>query len=156
MFQNPYSDSEMTYSTTTHRYTLTSDYVRSQGIDLSLILDTTAHPEPSNAPGQVLERISMLVYTNIYNYGRQKADKEYLLACNSDLRSVIRDAMMERLEYMANSGDLSSKSGALITQGTRVDVEDLIPSIVEEMTLRAAGLLHRGKFDFVKDETLVY
>ena len=86
----------------------------------------------------------------------KKADKEYLLACNSDLRLVIRDAMMERLEYMVNSGDLSSKSGALITQGTRIDVEDLIPSIVEEMTLRAAGLLHRGKFDFVKDETLVY
>ena len=156
MYQNPYSDSEMTYSTSTHRYTLTLDYVRNHGIDLSLILDTENHPDPSAAPQQVLDRVSMLVYSNIYNHGRQLATKQYIMACNSDLRDVIRDAMMERLEYLANSGDLSSRSGAIVSQGTRVDVEDLIPSVIEEMILRSAGLLHRGEYQIVVDETLVY
>lgn len=156
MYQNPYSDNEMTYSTTTHRYVLTSDYVRNHGTDLSLILNTEAHPDPSNAITQVLERVSMLVYENIYNHGRQRAVKEYIMACNSDMRPILRDAMMERLEYMVNSGDLSSRSGALVAQGTRINVEDLVPSIVEKMILRSSGLLHRGEYQIVKDETLVY
>jgi hypothetical protein len=64
--------------------------------------------------------------------------------------------MFERLNYVTSSGDLSTKSGALIDQGTRVNTGDLIPSIIEEMLLRPTGLLHRGKFEFIKDLNLVY
>lgn len=156
IFTAPFSDEDMRYDATKHRYILTEEFVRNQGIDLGLELNTDAAPEPSKVPQLALERISLLVYSNIYQYGRQKQDKEYLLACHPDLRDVIKDAMMERLKYMIDSGDLSTRSGALITQGTRVETKDLIPSVMEEMILRPTGLLHRGKFDFIKDESLVY
>ena len=156
-YQAPFTDNSMTYNYDNHRYILKADYVRQLGIDLGLVLDTEAAPEPSKVVGLVLDRVSLLVYTNIYQYGRQKADKEYLLACHPELRSVIRDAMVERLRYMIDSGDLSTRSGALITQGVRVEVRDLVPSLVEEMILRSTGILHRGKFHLTdKDEALVY
>ena len=156
MFQNPYSNEQMTYSTTTHRYTLTEEYVRQMGIDLSLVLNTDFSPIPASVPGLFLDRVSKLVYSNIYKYGRSKKEKEYLLACNPELREVIRDAMLERVTYIIDSGDMSTKTGALIQQGTRIDVKDLVASVEEEAILRSVGLLHRGNYEFVKDETLVY
>jgi hypothetical protein len=156
IFQNPYSDSDMTYDITSHRYILTEEFVRNQGIDLNLILETEMSPDPANVPALFLNRVSLLVYSNIYNYGRQFEDKQYLISCGSIYRDVIKEAMLERVMYIYNSGDLSSKSGALISQGTRVEVKDLIPSVTEEMILRSAGLLHRGSYQFIKDESLVY
>lgn len=156
-FQAPFTDTTMTYDLNKHRYILKTDYLRQIGIDLGLVLDADYAPEPSKVPELVLDRISLLVYSNIYQYGRSREDKEYLLACNPELRDIIRDAMVERLRYMIDSGDLSTRSGALITQGTRVEVKDLIPSVVEEMILRPTGILHRGDFFLPnKDETLVY
>lgn len=157
IFQEPFTDNTMTYSHELHRYILKSDYVRGLGIDLALELDTDTAPEPSKVVGLVLAQVSLLVYANIYQHGRQKEDKEFLLACNPELRPVIRDAMVERLRYMVDSGDLSTRSGALITQGVRVEVRDLVASVIEEMILRPVGLLHRGKFQILnKDESLVY
>ena len=155
-FQTPYSDADMTYDLDKHRYILTQEYVNNMGINLSLVLDTGLAPEPSRVPEIALDRISLLVYSNIYQYGRQKQDKEYLLACDPALRDVIKEAMMERLRYMVDSGDLSIRSGALISQGIRIEVKDLIPSVTEEMILRPTGILHRGKYQFIKDETIVY
>lgn len=155
-FAAPYSDNQMIYSKEKRRYILTEEFVRERGIDLGLELDADAAPEPSKVPELALDRISLLVYSNIYNYGRQRADKEYLLACQPELREIIRDAMLERLKYMIDSGDLSTRSGALITQGTRIETKDLIPSVTEEMILRPTGLLHRGKFSFIKDLSLDY
>lgn len=155
-FQEPFSDENMTYSATTHRYTLTEDFVRENGLDLGLELNTEGMPEPSKAPQLALERVSLLVYSNIYNYGRNKNDKEYILACNPELRQPIQDAMLERLKYMIDSGDMSTRSGALITQGIRVETKDLIASVMEEMILRPTGILHRGDFQFIKDLTLTY
>lgn len=154
LYQNPISDSEMTYDISKHRYILTMDYVRNRGIDLSLILDTAGHPEPANLPNQLLDRVSALVYANIYNYGRQKLEKEYMLACDPELRGIIRDAMFERLNYYTSSGDLSTKSGVLLNQGTKLDLTDKIPSVVEEMILRPTGLLHRGKVNVVINKSL--
>jgi len=155
-FQAPYDDDAMSYNSSKKRYILKEEYVRQLGIDLGLILDTQGSPEPSKLPALILDRISLLVYTNIYNYGRQVEDKEYLLACNSLWREPIRDAMVERLRYMVDSGDLSTRSGALISQGTRVDVKDLVAGVVEEMILRRYGILHRGRYDFVRDDTITY
>jgi hypothetical protein len=156
-FQAPFTDTTMKYDFNKHRYILTTDYVRQVGIELGLSLDSDYAPEPSKVPELVLERISLLVYSNIYQYGRNKEDKEYLLACKPELRDVIRDAMTERLRYMIDSGDLSTRSGALITQGTRVEVKDLVAGVVEEMILRPVGLLHRGDFFLPnKDKTLLY
>ena len=39
VFQAPFDDDAMTYDFDKHRYILAEDYVRSQGIDLGLILD---------------------------------------------------------------------------------------------------------------------
>jgi len=155
-FTNPISDDNMTYNTEKHRYILTEEYVREQGIDLSLVLNTEHMPEPSKAPKLFLERVSFLVYSNIYKYGRQRAAKEYILACNPDMREVIKNAMIERIFYIYGSGDLSTKSGAIIENGTRVNTQDLIASPQEENILRTAGLLHRGEYYLQKDESLIY
>ena len=153
-FQIPIEDEQMRYNE--KRYILKEEYVRSKGIDLSLSLNTDFSPEPDAIPGIFLDRVSQLVYENIYSYGRQKDNKEYLLACDPNLRNVIRDAMMERIRYIEASGDLSTKAGAMISQGTRIETEDLVASPQEEKILRNAGLLHRGEYYFIKDPGLVY
>lgn len=155
-YANPVSDAEMVYDAAKHRYILTEEFCRNNGIDLGLILETAALPNPSQGPQLLLDRVSQLVYSNIYNYGRQKDVKEYLLACGQEFRPIIRDAMFERLNYITSSGDLSIKSGAIITQGTRINVKDLVPSVVEEMILRNAGLLFRGRYELTINPTLVY
>lgn len=156
IFVQPFDDDSMVYDFDKHRYILTEEYVRQMGIDLSLVLNTDFSPIPASVPSLFLDRVSKLVYSNIYRYGRSKKEKEYLLACNPELREVIRDAMLERIAYIIDSGDMSTKTGALIQQGIRIDVKDLIASVEEETILRSVGLLHRGNYQFVKDETLVY
>lgn len=155
VFIEPFSDADMVYDFDKHRYILTPQFCRNNGFDFDL-LDKDNFPDPQLAEDIVLNRVSLLVYTNIYNYGRTKKQKEFLLACDPDLRDIIRDAMFERLIYMNASGDLSIRSGALISQGTRVDTEDLVPSVTELMILRASGILHRGAYHFVIDEEKVY
>ena len=39
-FQEPFSDENMTYSATTHRYTLTEDFVREMGLIWGLGIET--------------------------------------------------------------------------------------------------------------------
>jgi hypothetical protein len=156
MYTEPYSDTSMTYDYDNHRYVLTENFVRDSGIDLSLHLNTEQYAVPSKAPGIFLDRISQLVYGNIYNYGRERETKEFLLACDEKLRPAIRDAMLERIRYMASSGDLSVKSGALIQHGTRIEVEDLISSPQEKDILRATGILHRGKYFININSDLTY
>jgi hypothetical protein len=146
----------MVYNFDKHRYILTPQFCRDRGIDLDVILNKDLFPDSQNAIDIVLDRISLLVYTNIYNYGRQKRYKEFLLACHPEIRDVIKEAMFERLNYVTSSEDLSVKSGALVSQGVRVETRDLVPSIVEEMLLRPTGLLHRGEYDFQIIEDLVY
>jgi hypothetical protein len=155
-FIEPFSDADMVYDLNKHRYILTPQFCRDRGIDLDIMVNKDLFPDPQTALDIVLNRISLLVYTNIYNYGRAKEQKEFLLACNPELRDIIKEAMFERLNYMTSSSDLSVKSGALISQGTRVDTKDLIPSVVELMLLRPTGLLHRGEFEVVIDNSLVY
>lgn len=148
----PYNDDTMKYSVEDKRYILLEEYVRNKGIDLGLVLETAGTPEPSKLPSIVLDRISSLVYENIYSYGRSKDQKEYLLACSPEFRSAIRDAMVERLRYMIDSGDLSTKSGVLLAQGVSLDLLDLVASPMELKILRNAGLLHRGNYFFIKED----
>ena len=155
-FQIPIEDEQMSYNYNEKRYILREKYVRSMGIDLSLSLNTDFSPEPDAIPEIFLDRVSQLVYENIYSYGRQKENKQYLLACDPSLRNVIRDAMMERIRYIEASGDLSTKAGAMISQGTRVETGDLVASPQEERILRNAGILHRGEYYFIKDPDLIY
>lgn len=152
----PYSDANMQYDFSKHRYILTPEYCRLRGLDLDILIDKDLFPDPQQAVSIALDRISLLVYSNIYHYGREMATKQFLLACHPDLREVIREAMFERLNYVTSAGDLSLKSGALVSSGTRIETSDLIPSVVEEMILRPTGLLHRGKFEITIDDELVY
>lgn len=146
----------MKYDVGKHRYILTPEYCRNKGLDLDILIDKDLFPDPQKAVSIALDRVSLLVYSNIYNYGRQLAKKQFLLACHPDFRLVIRDAMFERLNYVTSAGDLSLKSGALISSGTRIETRDLIPSVLEEMILRPTGLLHRGEFEMTIDDTKVY
>ena len=153
-FIEPFDDADMTYNSSAKRYILTSDFVSNRGINLSLILNTEMAPNPVGLEELFLDRISSLVYNHIYRYGRSKKEKQYLLACSPAFRDVIRDAMLERIMYIIDSGDLSTKAGVIIEKGNRVDVRDLVPSPEEVEILRSAGLLHRGKYIFIKDTTL--
>ena len=155
VFIEPFSDADMVYDFDKHRYILTPQYCRNKGFDFEL-LDRDNFPDPQLADELVLDRVSLLVYTNIYNYGRTKKTKEFLLACDPDLRDIIKEALFERLTYMNASGDLSIRSGALISQGTRIDTEDLVASVMELMLLRPTGILHRGDYHIIIDETKVY
>lgn len=155
-FKEPYDDEDLIYNHKERRYVLTEDYVRNMGVNLSLELNTDAMPEPSRGVEVVLDRISVLVYSNIYSHGRSKETKEYLLATRQDLRSAIRDAMYERLRYVIDSGDLSTRSGALISQGTRVERADLIASVIEEDILVRTGILHRGEWSIIIDPSIDY
>ena len=156
IFIEPFNDKDLVYDKAKRRYLLTPQYISDNGIDLALQLETAHLANPASAVDIAIERVSILVYENIYQYGRNRSDKEYLLACDPKLRNIIRDAMFERLTYMVNGGDLSARSGAVIGQGYRIEVKDLIPSVVEEMILRGAGLLHRGDYFFIKDESIEY
>lgn len=155
-FQNPYSDNEMVYNFQDRRYILTSSFVQSQGVNLNLLLQTIRLANPNMAIPHFLNRVSKLVYGFIYGQGRTRPQKEYMLACNPDLRNVIRDAMMERVLYMLQSGDLSLQSGAIIQDGIRVEVANLIPSVVENQILLNSGILHRGKWSIVINDKLNY
>ena len=155
-FIEPFSDADMVYDINKHRYILTPQFCRDRGIDLDIIIHKDLFPDPQKAIEIVLDRISLLVYTNIYNYGRQKRHKEFLLACHPDLRDIIKEALFERLNYVTSSEDLSVRSGALVSQGVRIETRDLVPSIVEEMLLRPTGLLHRGEYEFMINENLNY
>lgn len=146
----------MVYDFQKHRYILTPQFVRDRGIDLDIVLNKDLFPDPQVAIEVVLDRISLLVYANIYNYGRQKRYKEFLLACHPDIRDIVKEAMFERLNYVTTNEDLSVKSGALVSQGVRIETQDLVPSLIEEMLLRPTGLLHRGEYDFMIDESLNY
>lgn len=155
-FIEPFSDADMVYDFKKHRYILTAQFCRNRGIDLDSLVNKDLFPDAQTATDIVLDRVSLLVYTNIYSYGRQKDDKEFLLACHPDLRDIIKEAMFERLNYITSSEDLSIRSGAMIEQGVRIETRDLLPSVIEEMLLRPTGLLHRGEFEYVKDESKVY
>jgi len=155
-FVEPFEDDAMRYDLDLHRYVLKTSYLASIGVDLNVILNTESAPVPADIPDLFLKRVSFLVYSNIYSYGRSKEDKEYILACNADLRPVLKDAMIERVAYITDSGDMSTRSGALIQQGTRINTLDLIASPQEENILRTAGLLHRGEYFFIKDKEIVY
>ena len=155
-FTQPFDNDEMTYNMEEHRYVLKEEYVRSRGIDLGLILNTETAPIPEVVGKLFLDRVSQMVYNNIYSYGREAYKKEYILACDPTKRNIIRDAMMERIEYICDSGDLSTKSGIVINQGTRIDIGDLTASPQEINILRKSGLLHRGQYFFIIDSTLEY
>lgn len=155
-FREPYSDEDMIYDKSTRRYILTEDFVLNKGINLSLELNTDGAPDASSVARETLKRVSLLVYSNIYNYGRDIKTKEYLLACNPELRQPIRDAMLERLKYMIHNGDLSISSGTSINHGVRIETDDLIPSVIEEMILRPTGILHRGKWAVPINKELDY
>lgn len=156
-FIEPFSDMEMEYIKKEKRYVLDASYFEEvTGRSLSAELEAAGFATPELASQYTLNRVSRLVYNNIYSYGRTKRQKEYLLACNPEMRPIIRDAMIERLLYMMESGDLSTKSGIVIEQGSKISTTDQIPSVVEEMILRPTGILHRGSYHFIPREDLDY
>ena len=74
------------------------------------------------------------------------------------MRDIIRDAMMERIEYMitGGSGDLSVKSAVLIDNGAVINMRNEIASPVEREILLNAGLLHRGEWRVVINPEFIY
>lgn len=103
----PYSDDDMIYDYQTHRYVLTLDYARRNGIDLEArvrSVDTTA---AANIINNVLRTVSTQIYTYIFAHNMNRRALEYVIAKSETARNVVKDAMREQLAYITTQGDLS-------------------------------------------------
>lgn len=102
MFIEPYSDDYMTFNESSIRYTLTAKCVLDKlGIDL------TAQAKADGQGVQAfLERVSMLTYRKMHEYGYDKW-QDKIIATTEDGREVIQKAMLEQFFYMKSVGDLS-------------------------------------------------
>lgn len=101
----PYSNEEMTYNKSKHRYVLTKNYCVRNNVDLDAELNTYGMVNKSAAAENLLDRISRSIYLHCYGYGMSRAKKEHDMATVEELRPVIRDAMMEQLLYVMANGD---------------------------------------------------
>lgn len=118
----PYSDNQMIYNKSLHRYVLTQSGVR-QGlnIDLTSVLNTSDVADKANAAERFLDRVSMIVYSWIYSVNPFRFRTERELALNGDIRPFIFAAMKEQVLYILNNGDFSALSGVNIDTGLAID-----------------------------------
>lgn len=122
----PYSSDDMTYSTETHRYTLTPEYVlKETGITLQQVLNPGLMSQPQQVAQIFLEKISKSIYKYIYETNRENYKQEYLLAKLPTLRKIIREAMLQQVLYVLNNGDLAIYSGVNVKTGQIMDLRQL-------------------------------
>lgn len=151
----PFDDVYMTYSTDTHRYTLTINAVDNE-FNVSFI---EYAGNQANAE-QLLREISSDMYKYIYKYNRRDLNKqkvdEHRLAKNGDLRDYIRDAMLDMVRALIRSGYSLDKDLSWVNSetGQVMDLSD-IPSIAPDAIdgLFAYGILFKGTYSYkINDE----
>ena len=150
----PFDDTTMTYSTTTHRYTLTI-----QAVDDEFNVDFVRMSGDEGNAEQRLREISSDMYKYIYKYNRRDLDKqkvdEHRLAKNGDLRDVIRDSMLDMVRALIRSGYSMIKdlSPVNVETSTVMDFSNL-PGICPDAIdgLFAYGVLFKGRYSFKIDD----
>lgn len=122
----PYSADDMTYSTETHRYTLTNAYVLAKtGISLQQVLNPGMMSDPQQVSQFYLEQISKEIYEYIYETNSDNYKQEFLLAKHPALRKIIREAMLQQVLYVLKGGDLGFYNGVNIKTGQILDPRQL-------------------------------
>lgn len=125
----PYDDPEMIYNRAEHRYVLTSDGVTSKlGVVLQNVLQRTpTDNNPSAAPERFLDFVSRhfygYIYRNIPTANRNVI--EWVLAKCPDMRSLIKQAMFNEVEYVLSEGAFWNKSGVNVLKGSVMDLSTL-------------------------------
>ena len=142
----PYSSDDMTYSTQTHRYTLTEGYVLDQtGISLNAVLNPGNMSQPQKVAQLFLEEISKDIYKFIYAQSNENDKQEYLLAKHPELRKIIREAMLQQVLYYQVNGRLRLYSGVNLKTGQILDPKQLqqagiSPSAKDELDKQLSDL----------------
>jgi len=110
---------DMSYNYTKHFYTLNVDYVKNElGIDF-----VESEGSLTKAKDKMLQ-ISRTIYNYIYKHTHYKAQTEYWLATDSDLRPIILSVLEEqaRYEYDVNAEYLSKQSGLNVLNGVQINI----------------------------------
>lgn len=118
----PYTDNQMKYDASKHRYILKVDHVlESMNIDLRDVLNTSASADVANEAERVLDRVSREVYAFIYRVAAYRNKTERALAVDPNARPFLLTAMEEQLLYMLQNGDLAVQSGVNVQNGMAID-----------------------------------
>lgn len=118
----PYNDENMIYDYEEHRYILTEDCVlRELNIDLSQRLNTKGSASKQDLPKQILNEVSISIYSEIYASSNQDELKEYLCAKCPSARKILKDAMKQQLLYLLTSGEVARYSGVNTKTGKVID-----------------------------------
>ena len=99
MFIKPYSDKLMKYDETTHRYTLTKDYV------LRVVPEIMSQLKDEGAILMALEQVSDDIYDYMHEYTFRDSVQDFIIAHTETGRRVIQKAMEKQLIYLIAVGD---------------------------------------------------
>ena len=119
----PFTDEQMEYDRTEHRYRLTESYVLKRlNRNLSALLaDHGGASDTSNETRVFLDRVSRQIYGYCYRCTPYPKARERMMALDESKRGAIRDAMAEQMIYILNNGDLSAYTGVNVETGATID-----------------------------------
>lgn len=144
----PYSDGQMDYDATRHRYRLTHEYVLNElGIDLDSQLASGNAADRGRNPGIFLRRISDQIYGVVYSTTPYRFGKERQLALSRNFRDTLRDAMSEQVVYILQNGDPSAYAGVDAVAYQSVERERLEQARIAPMALDllvSSGIISLG------------
>lgn len=152
----PYDDETMVFDIDEQRYILTPKCVLDElNIDLNTILEPMGSASRANNATRFLDRISMIVYTQIWARSIYNDVQTKLIKYASSARKIIKDAMKEQVEYFRFNGDLSVYSGVDFRKNTKMEnatdrVLAPMAKMILEKPLRETkmSLLFPGEYTF--------
>ena len=152
----PYNDETMVFDEDEQRYILTAKCVLDElNIDLNTILEPMGSVSKGVNATRFLNRISMIVYNQVYLRSIYNEIQEKLMKYAPSARKIIKDAMKEQVEYFIFNGDLSVYSGVDFRKGTKTaNVNDRILAPMAEQILAKPlketrlSLLYQGSYTF--------
>ncbi len=145
----PYSDNEMRYDMTSHRYVLTETGV-ANGLNLVLQneLNMSGSMNAANEINSFLDEVSEDIYEYIYLHSSNRMLTEYLLAKKPQYREVIKSAMIKQVKYMRLNGNIGDQSGLDFLNGRYMEYDQIDGrriSMRARTVLANAGLLYTGQ-----------
>lgn len=125
----PYDDEDMIYDYAAHRYVLTQSGVAAQ---LGIVLQTTIQRTPIDSnPSLAGERFLNFISRHLYGYIYRNIPTanrnviEYVLAKCPEVRGIVKQAMLNEVEYVLSEGAFWNKSGINILKGAAMDLSTL-------------------------------
>ena len=101
----PFSDKYMRYDLSTHRYVLTTDYLKDM-LSVDIERRTNGVVQAQNAINNLLDRVSLLLYGYVYGFNNKQV-LTYIIAKSPSAREIIMTAMGQQAMYVLSVGDLT-------------------------------------------------